>query len=180
MISVADFWTNFLANIFADALIAIAVFIAITRPGEKKEVQERIRQALGLLKAEMETNATRARCYLKTLSGTAADLKTLSPLQYTRGAWNALKESGFLPQLKDTMLVYHLLRVNEAIVVADASLHRVLVAVRNRKGTRSLVQAAIRDNERLLRVFDPLLLILREMNLPEFRSNDLYEVDQSL
>jgi hypothetical protein len=180
MISMADFWTNFLANISADIIIAIAVFIAITRPNEKREAQKRERQALGLLKAEMEANAKRAKSYLETLHGTAADLKTLSPLRYTRGAWNALKEGGFLLQLKDAILVYHLLRVNEAIVVADASLHKVIIAVRDRKGTRSLVQVAIKDNERLLKVFDPLLLILSEKKLPEFLGNDLYDVDQSL
>jgi hypothetical protein len=180
MISLVDFWTNFLANITADIILAIAVFIAITRPSEKREAQEHVRQALGLLKAEMEVNDRRAKNYLQTLRGTAADLKALTPLRYTRGAWNALKEGGFLLQLKDAILVYHLLRVNEAIVVADASLHKVIIAVRDGKGTRSLLQVAIKDNERLLKVFEPLLLILNEMNLPEFLGNDLDDVDQSL
>lgn len=99
----------------------------------------------------------------------------LSRLRYTRGVWNAIKESGFLLQLKDVIMVYHLLRVNEALVVANASLNRVIIAVRDGKGTRSLVKAALKDNERLLNVFNPLLQILNEMNLPEFRGNDLYE-----
>src|SRR3972149_5051292 len=128
MISIIDFWTNFLANISADIIIAIAVFIAITSPSEKREAKERVRQGLGLLEAEMETNAGRAKSYLKILNGKAAGLKTLSPLRYTRGAWNAMKESGFLLQLKDAIMVYHLLRVNEALVVADASLHKVIIA----------------------------------------------------
>jgi hypothetical protein len=178
MISWPDFWTNFFANLSADILIAIAIFIAITRPTEKKEARARVRQALGLLKAEMESNATRARDYNQTLGGKAADLKTLSPLRYTRGAWNALKEGGFLLQLNDAKLVYHLLRVNEALVVADASLHKVLIAVRDGKGARTLAEVAKRDNQRLLKVLEPLLLILSEMHLPEFLSNDLYEIDQ--
>jgi hypothetical protein len=162
-----------------DIIIAIAVFIAITRPNEKIEARARVRQALGLLKAEMETNATRARHYNQTLGDKDADLKTLSRLRYTRGAWNALKESGFLPQLNDAQLVYHLLRVNETLVVADSSLYKVLIAVRDRKGTRSLVQIAKHDTERLLKVLEPLLLILSKMHLPEFRGNDLDEIDQS-
>lgn len=177
MISLVDFWTNFLANFFADLIIAIGVFYAITRTSEKKEGQDRIKQALGLIKAEMEANYFRAKNYLLVLNGKESELKNISPLRYTRGAWNALKESGFLPQLKDTVLVYHLLRVNEALVIADASLHKVITAVRDRKGSRNLTKVAIVDTNRLLIVFDPLLQILKEMNLPKFRGNDLYEFD---
>jgi hypothetical protein len=174
-----DFWTNvftnFLANIFADVLIAIAIFIAITQPNEKKRTRARVMQALGLLKAEMAANAARARNYIQALDGRAADLKALFPLRYTRGTWNALKESGFLPQLNDAKLVYHLLRANEALVVADASLHRVQTALRERRKTSSLAQAAKQDSERLIEAMDPLLAILGGMRLPEFRASDLYE-----
>jgi hypothetical protein len=175
----ADFWmnlfSNFLANLFADAIIAIAVLIAITRPSEKKQTRARVMQALGMLKAEMKINTMRARNYIQALDGQTTELKALFPLRYTRGAWNALKESGFLPQLNDPKLIYNLLRVNEAIVVADASLQRVQSAIRERKRIRSLALSAKKDSERLITTIDPLLSILSEMRLPEFQASDLFE-----
>ncbi len=170
-----NFFTTFLATFFADGIIAITILFVITRPDEKNQKKERVIQALGLLQAEMETNHARARNYLQALDGQSTDLKALFPLRYTRGTWNALKESGFLPLLNDARLVYHLLRVNEAIVVADTSLHKIQVALQERKSVNSLTKAAKIDNERLIEAMDPLLTLLNNMHLPEFHGNSIFE-----
>jgi|GEM_PF-2350498 len=176
--SSVDFWSNFLANFLADLIIAVGVLIAITRPIEKKEEKEHLRQSIGLLKAEFETNASRAKIYQTFLKGNSTELKKISSLRYTRGVWNALKESGFIPKLKNTKLVYHLLRVNEAIVIADASLHKVILAVRDKKPTTNLVKVALKDTTRLLNTLNPLLEIFNTMNLPIYQPNNLFEEDK--
>lgn len=175
MISQSDFWTNFLANISADIIIAVAIYIALTRPIEKRETEARIKQALGMLKSEMIINSERAESHLKILNGSVTEYTKLSTLRYTRGVWNALKESGFLPQLKDPALVYHILRANEAIVIAEKSLHNFIIADRDQKPTQSLSMRAAADNQVLIEVIKPLINLLQKMDLPEFRGNDLYE-----
>jgi hypothetical protein len=118
-----------------------------------------------MLKEEAQINATRAREYVDALGNPSADLRAHFPLRYTRGAWNALKESGFLPQLQDPRLVYQLLAANEMIVVADASLLRIRKAQRGGKSGRSLARVAKQDSERLLHELEGLVTLLDERGL---------------
>ena len=173
-----SFWPEFFANAFAGLIIAIIIYFVITRSTEKTQTKERIRQSLGLIKAEMEANEKRAFCYLRTLKGPVKELNTLSTLKYTRGAWNALKEGGFLMQIKDPLLVFHLLRVNEAIVVSNSSLSKLLSSLQEKKVNNSLLKQAKKDVEQLILVMWPLLEILKKLNLPQFPGNNLFELDQ--
>lgn len=176
-ITTRDFLTNFLANVLSDMLLAIVLYVAITRPRERKIEQERINQTLGLLKSEFEINASRTKAYIQALSRPGGNISTLFPLRYTRGAWNALKESGFLQQLNDVRLVYLLLRVNEASLVANKNLRRFQLAFLEDTGgdMELLAEAARQDSERLLRILNATLLLLEEYHLPSFSAEDLAE-----
>lgn len=173
-----DFLVNFLANLAADALIGIILYIAITQPSEKRAARRRLRQALGLLKAELALNAARARSYIEkiSVSGDELDIEALFPLRFTRGAWNALKESGFLPQINDPRLVYYLLRANEATFVANQHLAKFRSAVLGGdKGIGVLAEKVRQDSEHLLEATSPLLSMLDKMDLPSFTQKELYE-----
>lgn len=174
-----EFFVNFFANLAADALIGIAVYIAITQPGERKSAQKRLGQALGLLKAELELNAVRATMYIEKLSAPKddANLEALFPLRFTRGAWNALKESGFLPQLNDARLVYYLLQANELTVVANRSLSKYRTAAPNDENLGALVAKARRDSQHLLEALRPLISTLAKMDLPLFSREEIYEAE---
>lgn len=175
-----EFLVNFFANLAADALIGIAIYIAITQPGERRAAQTRLKQALGLLKAELETNAARANTYIEKISASKDDtnLEALFPLRFTRGAWNALKESGFLPQLNDARLVYYLLRANELTVVANRSLSKYRNAAPDDiENIEALAEKARRDSQHLLEALRPLISILAKMDLPFFSREEIYEAD---
>ncbi len=100
------FWSNFISNAASSAVIGFVLYWIITRPDEKKSKRERKNQALAMLKIEFVINLERARLYGAALKKTSGDFSALYPLRFTRGAWNALKESGFLPQLEDVGFVY--------------------------------------------------------------------------
>ena len=121
----SDFWSNFISNAGSSAVIAFVLYWIITRPDEKKAASKRRAQALAMLKIEFQTDLQRARQYGDGLKTPGSDLTSLYPLRFTRGAWNALRESGFLPQLEDVEFVYELLRLNEVITVANSSLSSV-------------------------------------------------------
>jgi len=173
-----EFLINFFANLAADALIGIAVYIAITQPSERRAAQERLRQALGLLKAELEINAARANTYIEKISTSKdASLEELFPLRFTRGAWNALKESGFLPQLNDARLVYYLLQANELTVVANRSLSKYRDAAPDDEKIGAFAERARQDCQHLLEALTPLISILTKMDLPFFSREEIYEAD---
>lgn len=90
---------NFLANLASDALLAVAVYFIVTQPGEKRKVQQSQERALGLLKSESELNLSRARAYSSILENPFDINSKDFPLRFTRGAWNSLRESGFLSEL---------------------------------------------------------------------------------
>jgi hypothetical protein len=159
-----DFWTGFLANLSSDALLAIALYFILTQPGERKRAAEAKTATLGLLKAELITNHSRARSYIKQL---ARIDKTLMkgrknsarlaiadsfPLRFTRGAWNALREGGFLPGINNPFLVLSLFSVNERTVVANRTLRRFeLVTLKNEPGDpRVFAKIAALDVKKLL------------------------------
>jgi hypothetical protein len=180
MVMLNEFFVNFSANLAADILIGIAVYLAITQPGEKKAAQKRLEQALGLLKAELEINAARANAYIEKISVYKDDvnLDTLFPFRFTRGAWNALKESGFLPQLNDARLVYHLLQANELTVVANRSLSKYRNALPDdNENIVAITEKARRDCQHLLLALKPLISILAKMDLPLFSREEIYEAD---
>lgn len=115
------FGWSFLANLAAGALIAVVVYIIITRPGEKRKAKRRRLQALGLLKSEMEINANRVRLIASAISdGREGELPC--PLHFSRGAWNALRASGFIAELADPHLAYSLFRMNEICTYANNNL----------------------------------------------------------
>lgn len=176
-----EFWVNFWANILADALVAIVAYYAFTRPGERKAKQAQLEQALGLLRLELQTNRARAEKYLQALEqamdGQPPDLQELFPLRFTRGAWNALRESGFLPQLYNAKLVYYLLRMNEAALVANKSLRKWHLSYLKSKKTdrRLLAEAARQDCSHFLGVLLKALAILEQMALPPIAAGELIE-----
>ena len=126
----SDFWLNFFANFLSSAIVALVFYIAITQRSEKKTQQLRIKQFLGMLKAEWELNMTRAKHLVNEFElGHETTLTRTASRRYTRGVWNALKENSFLVQLTDARLVYYLLRANEALVVANSSLAKFQKAI---------------------------------------------------
>ena len=170
----SEFWVNFLANLLADALLAIAVYYAITQPSEKKAKQAQVKQALGLLRMELQTNRLRAEKYIQVLNNRDSDLIALFPLRFTRGAWNAVKESNLLPQLNDARLVYYLLRMNELALVANKNLRRLQLSYLEDTGADRflLAETAKRDCENFLEILLQVLPILDRMALPTFTAEE--------
>ena len=116
-----SFWSSFLANLLADALMAVTIYLIITQPGEKRRAVKRRLQALGLLKSEVETNLTRVRVIAESINFSHED-DLRCPLRFTRGAWNALRDSGFISERDDPRLAYSLFRMNEINMVATDNL----------------------------------------------------------
>ncbi len=166
-----DFWANFISNAGSSAVIGFILYWIITRPDEKKARQERKNQALSMLKIEFEINLERARLYRDALKRTSSDFSTLYPLRFTRGAWNALKESGFLPQLEDVGFVYELLRVNEVITVANNSLLKVRNAKADKEKTKLNMYAnkAVKECSQIEILMPPILEKLESMDLPKVK-----------
>lgn len=163
-----DFWSNFISNAGSSAVIGFILYWIITRPDEKKARQDRKNQALAMLKIEFEINLERARSYGGALKRPSSDFSTLYPLRFTRGAWNALKESGFLPQLEDVGFVYELLRVNEVITVANNSLVKVRNAKADKERTKlnTYAKKAVKECSQIEILLPPILEKLKSMKLP--------------
>ena len=174
-----EFWVNFLANILAEAILGVAVYFAVTQPKERKSKQTNMRKALGLLMAEVKVNRARARKYVEALGTSAVkeEIRNLFPLRFTRGAWNALKESNLLPQLNDAQLVYYLLRMNEAALVANRNLRKLQLAYLGdtEADVDQLAETARRDCEHFLVVSSRVEDILGRMNLPLFNIEEFEE-----
>lgn len=158
------FLSDFLANLAADALLAIVVYLIVTQPGEKKKSEQRKRRALGLLKSEALINRDRARSYVSSLVDPTGIQTDLFPLRYTRGAWNSLRESGFLPELEDPELAYYLFRMNELGLVANKNLRRFELAHLESTGGRIdiLAELARKNSEHFLRLLTIVLEKLEE------------------
>lgn len=176
----ADFWSNFISNAASSAVIGFVLYWIITRPDEKKAREERKRQALAMLKMEFQLNIRRARSYAEALQTPAADFAPLYPLRFTRGAWNALKESGFLPQLDDVGFIYELLRVNEIITVASNSLLKVRNAKAEKQKARLNIFAkrAVGECLQIEALLVPILQKLEDMDLPEIDLPEILDVDE--
>ncbi len=166
-----DFWSNLISNAASSAVIGFVLYWIITRPDEKKARQERRNQALAMLKIEFEINLERAKNYEVALQKPPKDFSSLYPLRLTRGAWNALKESGFLPQFEDVEFVYELLRVNEIITVANNSLLKVRNAKADNQKTKfnTYAKKAVKECSQISAFLVPILDKLETMNLPVVR-----------
>jgi hypothetical protein len=164
-----DFWSNFISNAGSTAVIGIVLYWIITRPDEKKATKRRMDQALAMLKMEFKTDLDRARLYGEALKNPQNDLALLYPLRFTRGAWNALRESGFLPQLDDVQLIYELLQVNEIITVANSSFSTIRgsKAANKKNKLNRYTQKAINECAQIAAYLDPIVAQLETMKLPE-------------
>lgn len=192
----SDFLTNFLANLAADSLLAVALYFIITQPGERKKAQAAVSQALGLIKAEALINVSRSTTIIEGLDkfilhyrqagyvgnfDWQVSITTLFPLRYTRGAWNALREGGFLPAINNPHLTYLLFRMNELIVVANNNLRKFELAVLEESEADKglLAKTAKRDSER---VYEALRRVLTALENQSVRAPDVtipVEADES-
>jgi hypothetical protein len=176
------FWSNFISNAGSSAIIGFVLYWVITRPDAKKATNLRRAQALSMLKIEFKTNLQRAKQYGEALKTPEDDLTPFYPLRLTRGAWNALKESGFLPQLEDVGFVYELLRLNEVIVVANKSLSLVRSAKAGKNTKTKLVRyskKAVKECAQIEVYLGPILAKLEKMNLPEIMLPEEVEDDSN-
>ncbi len=132
-----------------------------------------------MLKIEFEINLERARTYGMALKNPPKDFSSLYPLRFTRGAWNALKESGFLPQFENVEFVYELLRVNEIITVANNSLMKVRNAQVDKQKAKltTYSRKAIRECAQIDALLVPILQKLERMNLPDVRLPEMPDLD---
>ena len=164
-----DFWSNFFSNAGSSAVIGFVLYWIITRQDEKKATGQRRAQALSMLKIEFRTNLQRAKQYGEALQYPENDLSPYYPLRFTRGAWNALKESGFLPQIEDVGFVYELLRVNEIITIANSSFSTVRRSKADNKKAKLKRYAKKAANEcaQIEAYLNPILAKLDNMKLPE-------------
>ena len=169
-----EFLVNFYANLAADAIlapiIAIIIYYLVTKPGEKKKDAESFKRALVLLQTEIDINMERAQKYVQALNSPIDDINSLSPMRYTRGAWNALKESGFLPKLNNPELVHHLLRMNETALVANKNLRKLQLAYLEKTKRKKPLLAAVakKESTQLLSLYSQVASSLDQMNLPSF------------
>lgn len=164
------FWSNFISNAGSSAVIGFVIYWIITRPDEKKAATLRRAQALSMLKIEFKINLERAKLYGEVLKAPEDDLTPYYPLRFTRGAWNALKESGFLPQFDDVSFVYELLRFNEVLVVANKSLASIRSAKAGKNTKLKLTRyskKAVRECAQMVEYLGPILEKLEKMKLPE-------------
>lgn len=176
----SDLLANFIANLGADVVLGIVLFFIITRPRERKARKERISQALSLLKSELELNEARARENLEKLDKHSASDAQL-PLRHTRGAWNALKESGLLLEVDDLKLVYYLFRVNEITYATNVSLRRSNFAAMGGRGDPvKMREQATFDSKRLLEALPPALMELGQLDLPIVTGYEFLETDSLL
>lgn len=175
----SDFLINFLANVLADALLAIALYIIVTQPGERRRNREMIAKSLGLLKAEAQVNFDRAEAYSEALTNATETIVSLFPLRYSRGAWNALKETGFFSSLSDAHLKYYLFRMNEATLVANKNLRKLQLAyLEGKEGDlRLLIETAQNESKYVLEVLGNVLQMLHGVEVPDFAVEDPFEAE---
>lgn len=171
-----DFMLNFLANLLADTFLGIIIFVAIRRPGEKKKAKENLKKALGLLRTEIEINVERTSKYISKLNKPVMDISELIPMRYSRGAWNALKESNFLPEIDNPDLVYFLLRMNETALVANKNLRKFeLCFLEESKGNKEkLAEVAMKESVHLNKIFIKVASILEQMDIPSFEVDEIF------
>jgi hypothetical protein len=172
----ADFWSNLISNGASSAVIGIILYWIITRPDEKKSSDKRRNSALSMLEMEFKTNLERAHIYSSVLANSDAHTD-LYPFRFTRGAWNALKESGFLPQFEDVYFVFDLLHVNENIVLANRSfskLRRLQIADKE-EAFQHMARKANKECKQIEELINPILSYLDEMDLPEIKKKN-YEI----
>jgi hypothetical protein len=176
-----DFLINFSANLLADVILAIAILIAITRPGERRRTEENFKQALSLLQTEININVERSNKYIQALSDPPDDINDLLPLRYSRGAWNSLKESNFLPKINNAELVYYLLRMNETALVANKNLRKFeLSYLEDTKGDKEKIAGVARSESiHLNKIFVKVAEILEKMKLPSFEVDELFLEEES-
>jgi len=176
----SDFWLNLISNAASTALIGYVLYWIITRPDEKKAGQKRRDQALAMLKNEFVIDLARARRYGVALKDPNIDIGTLYPLRFTRGAWNSLREGGFLPQLEDVSFVYELLRINEIITVANNSFSNMRRS--DAEGNRNKLNKYAKKAETECMLIEnhlvPILAKLEKMSLPEIILTDIYVEDE--
>lgn len=174
-----DFWSNLISNAASSAVIGFVLYWIITRPDEKKSRRDRKNQALAMLKIEFESNLERAKTYSKALREPPKDFSTLYPLRFTRGAWNALKESGFLPQFEDVEFVYELLRANEIITVANNSFLKIRNAQVDKQKVKltTYSKKAIKECSQIESLLIPILGRLDGMNLPDVKLPEMQDLD---
>jgi len=175
-----DFWLNFISNAASSAVIGFVLYWIITRPDEKKAIQQRRNQALAMLKVEFKINLGRARLYGNALKKPSGDLTPLYPLRFTRGAWNALKESGFLPQFDNVEFVYELLRANEIITVANNSLLKVRNAKADNEKAKlnTYAKKAVKECSQIELLVTPIIGKLEFMKLPEVKLPEVPDTDE--
>jgi hypothetical protein len=175
-----EFWSNFISNAASSAVIGFVLYWIITRPDEKKAKEERKNQALAMLKIEFEINLERAKLYGEALKKPLRDFTSLYPLRFTRGAWNALKESGFLPQLKEVGFVYELLRANEIVMLANNSLVKVRNAKVDGQKTKLTTYAkkVVKECSQIETLTIQILEKMNSMKLPEVKLPEMDEADE--
>lgn len=164
-----DFWSNLISNAASSAVIGFILYWVITRPDEQKVTDKRRAQALAMLRIEFKTDLERAKQYTIALQHPEDDLASYYPLRFTRGAWNALKESGFLPQIEDVSFVYELLRVNEIITVANSSFSTVRKSKADNKKVKlnRYAKKAATECTQIEAYLIPILAKLDTMKLPD-------------
>ena len=194
----SDWFLSFSAEIVANVVLAIVLYLAITNPREQRRVRKRKSQLLGMLKSEIETNRSRVNTLITLLEPiedidgkpfleklrlrkftdiTEEEGQLLGqalPRKYTRGVWNALKEDGFITQLEDPLLVFYLLRANEALVVAESS--RKALRDKLLKGETDIdadARRALFDSKNLRHALGKVLEILGKAKFEEFISGEI-------
>jgi hypothetical protein len=174
-----DFLVNFLANILSDILLAVVLFVIVTQPGEKRKRKEMIAKSLGLLKAEVLVNLNRAKEYARGLDDPDETIVSLFPLRYSRGAWNALKETGVFSELGEAHLKYYLFRMNEATLVANKNLRKLQLAyLEGREGGLDLLtETARKESRQVLEVLVDVLQMLDRVEVPVFAGDDPFAAD---
>jgi len=177
----SEFWINFCANLASDALLAIAIYFIVTQPSEERKSEARRNRALGLLKSEAEINHRRAISYVTELSRHNTVTTDSFPMGFTRGAWNALRESGFIAGLDDPMLAYDLFRMNELGLVTNKNLRRFELAHLEETGGKvsELGKLGCQNCECYLSVLEVVLRKLQVVESVQLDPQDLcYEPEQ--
>jgi hypothetical protein len=171
----SEFWINFFANLASDALLAVVIYFIVTQPGEKRKSELRRSRALGLLKSEAEINHRRAISYVAGLSEDNTVITAAFPMRFTRGAWNALRESGFIAGMDDPTLAYDLFRMNELGLVANKNLRRLELAHLEETGGKvsELGELARKNCEGYLSVLEVVLRKLQGVESVRIDAQDL-------
>ena len=175
----SDFWVNFFANITADGLIAIGLYFVLTRPDERRNARCVALQALGLIRTETQLNRDRATTYLSALTKSIrrprgatineAQYRDMFPLHFTRGAWNAMREGGFLPATEDPTIPHSLFTMNELATIANNNLRKLeLVLLGESEANLNLMARTAHESVKLLvPALDDVLAKLAAVGIPD-------------